>query len=56
MKKLKTLIGKYKNYADAGKSLGNVNQQQLKRLVDKGALYNKEGDIYIPSQTKLKLK
>lgn len=56
MRELKSLIDKYKNYADAGKKLGDVNPQQLKRLVDKGALYNKDGDIYIPSQTKLKFK
>lgn len=55
MNALKSLIDKYKNYADAGKKLGNVNPQQLKRLVDKGALYNDEGEVYILSQTKLKL-
>ncbi len=56
MKTLKSLIDKYKNYADAGKKLGNVNPQQLKRLVDKGALVDDKGVVYIPSQTKLKLQ
>lgn len=56
MKTLKSLIGSHKSYYDAGKQLGNVNAQQLKRLVDKGALYNDKGDIFIPSKTKLKLK
>lgn len=36
----------------AAKSL-NVSAMQLKRLVDKGALYNEKGEIYIPSKTKL---
>ena len=54
MKTLKTLTEKYKSYYEAGKDL-NVNAQQLKRLVDKGALYNDKGDVFIPSKTKLKL-
>lgn len=56
MKTLKSLIDKHKSYYEAGKKLGNVNAQQLKRLVDKGALYNDKGEVYIPSKTKLKLK
>lgn len=54
MKTLKSLIDQYKSYYEAGKKL-NVNAQQLKRLVDKGALYNDKGEVYIPSQTKLEI-
>lgn len=54
MKTLKSLIDQHKSYYEAGKQL-NVNAQQLKRLVDKGALYNDKGEVYIPSQTKLEL-
>ena len=54
MIELKELTGQYKSYYEAGKQLG-VNAQQLKRLVDKGALYNSNGDVFIPSKTKLKL-
>lgn len=52
MKTLKSLIEQHKSYYEAGKKL-NVNAQQLKRLVDKGALYNDKGEIFIPSKTKL---
>lgn len=55
MKTLKSLIDQHKSYYEAGKKL-NVNAQQLKRLVDKGALYNDDGKVYIPSQTKLGVK
>lgn len=54
MKTLKSLIDQHKSYYEAGKNL-NVNAQQLKRLIDKGALYNDKGEIFIPSKTKLKL-
>lgn len=54
MKTLKSLIDQHKSYYEAGKKL-NVNAQQLKRLVDKGALYNDKGEVYIPSQTKLEI-
>lgn len=54
MKTLKSLIDQHKSYYEAGKKL-NVNAQQLKRLVDKGALYNDKGEIFIPSKTKLAL-
>lgn len=52
MKTLKSLIDQHKSYYEVGKKL-NVNAQQLKRLVDKGALYNDKGEIFIPSKTKL---
>lgn len=55
MKPLKTLIEQRENLNAAAKKLG-VHREQLKRLVDKGALYNDKGDIFIPSKTKLKLK
>lgn len=54
MKTLKSLIDQHKSYYEAGKKL-NANAQQLKRLVDKGALYNDKGEVYIPSQTKLEI-
>lgn len=54
MRAIKSLTDQYKSYYEAGKRL-NVNPQQLKRLVDKGALYSDNGDVFIPSKTKLKL-
>ena len=54
MKTLKYLIDQHKSYYEAGKQL-NVNAQQLKRLVDKGALYNDDGKVFIPSKTKLEI-
>lgn len=55
METLKPLVGQYENLNAAAKKLG-VHREQLKRLVDKGALYNDKGDIFIPSKTKLKFK
>lgn len=54
MKSLKSLIDQHKSYYEAGKKL-NVNAQQLKRLVDKGALYSDNGDVFILSKTRIKL-
>ena len=54
MKALKQITSQYPSYYAAGKDL-NVNAQQLKRLVDKGALVDEvSGVIYIPSQTVIK--
>lgn len=54
MKLLEKITSKYPSYYAAGKDL-NVNAQQLKRLVDKGALVDeKSGVVYIPSQTTIK--
>ncbi|ANY29614.1 hypothetical protein BOX08_gp49 [Pseudoalteromonas phage BS5] len=54
MKTLKSLKDQHGTCNAAGQALG-VHQHQLKRLIDKGALYNEKGEIYIPSKTKLNL-
>lgn len=54
MKTLKSLKEQYTSFNAMGEALG-VHPHQLSRLVSKGALYNDNGDIYIPSKTKLKL-
>lgn len=55
MKTLKSLKEQYGTCNAAGQALG-VHQHQLKRLIDKGALYNASGEIYIPSKTKISIK
>lgn len=52
MKPLMEMTNQYRSMYAAAKAL-NVSAMQLKRLVDKGALYNENGEIYIPSKTKL---
>jgi len=55
MKQLKTLINQHDNLNAAARALG-VHREQLKRLVDKGALYNEQtGVVFIPSPTKLNI-
>ena len=54
MKTLKSLIQQYGSRNAASNDL-QVHGHQLARLVQKGALYNEKGDIYIPSKTKIKL-
>lgn len=54
MKTLKSLKEQYTSFNAMGEALV-VHPHQLARLVSKGALYNDNGDIYIPSKTKLKL-
>jgi len=55
MKTLKSLKDQYGTCNAAGLSLG-VHPHQLARLISKGALYNDEGKVFIPSKTKIKLK
>lgn len=55
MKTLKSLKDQYASCNAMGEALG-VHPHQLARLVDKGALYTDNGEIYIPSKTKLKFK
>ena len=55
MKTLKSLKDQYGTCNAAGKALG-VHSHQLARLISKGALYNDNGEIYIPSKTKISIK
>ena len=54
MKTLKSLIQQYGSCNAASNDL-QVHGHQLARLISKGALYNENGEIYIPSKTKLNL-
>ena len=55
MQLIETLINGYPNLNAAANALG-VHREQLKRLVDKGALYNEQtGVVFIPSPTKLNI-
>lgn len=55
MKTLKSLKEQYGTCNAAAKVVG-VHPHQLARLLSKGALYTENGDVYIPSKTKLNLK
>lgn len=55
MKQLSQITTKYRSMYAAAKAL-KVSAMQLKRLVDKGALVDCEGNIYIKSTTKLEVK
>ena len=55
MKSLIEITSKYRSMYAAAKAL-NVTAMQLKRLVDKGALVDDEGNVYIKSATKIELK
>lgn len=52
MQKLEKYLSQYRSYYAAGKGTG-VNAQQLKRLVDNGALVDAEGGVWIKSKTKI---
>ena len=52
MKPLIEITNQYRSMYAAAKAL-NVSAMQLKRLVDKGALIDTEGNIYIKSTTKV---
>lgn len=54
MKTLKSLKDQYGTCHAAGLKLG-VHPHQLARLISKGALYNDDGEVYIPSKTKINL-
>jgi hypothetical protein len=54
MKTLKSITAKYRSMYAAAKAL-NVSAMQLKRLVDKGALVDDEGNVYIKSTTNVNL-
>ncbi len=51
---LSQITTKYRSMYAAAKAL-NVSAMQLKRLVDKGALVNDDGVVYIPSTSKINL-
>lgn len=55
MKPLLTLKLKHKTSHAAAVAYG-VNPVQFARLLSKGAYYNDEGEVFIPSQTKLTFK
>lgn len=55
MTPLSQITSQYRSMYAAAKAL-NVSAMQLKRLVDKDALVDDEGNIYIKSATKLELK
>lgn len=55
MKPLSEITSQYRSMYAAAKAL-NVSAMQLKRLVDKGALVDDEGNVYIKSTTKLGFK
>lgn len=55
MKPLSQITTQYRSMYAAAKAL-NVSAMQLKRLVDKDALVDDEGNVYIKSTTKLELK
>ena len=52
MTQLSQITTKYRSMYAAAKVL-NVSAMQLKRLVDKGALVDDEGNVYIKSTTKI---
>jgi len=54
MKTLKSLIQQYGSCNAASNDL-QVHWHQLSKLVQKAVLYNENGEIYIPSKTKLNL-
>ena len=55
MKELKTITQQYKSMYAAGKDL-EIDATQLRRLVNSGALVTDDGEIYIKSKAKVKLK
>lgn len=55
MKKLKTITEQYRSMYAAGKDL-EIDATQLRRLVDSGALVTDDGEIYIKSKAKVKIK
>lgn len=54
MTPLSSITSQYRSMYAAAKAL-NVSAMQLKRLVDKGALVDDEGSVYIKSTTKVNL-
>ncbi|APC46229.1 hypothetical protein [Pseudoalteromonas phage PHS3] len=55
MTPLSQITSQYRSMYAAAKAL-NVSAMQLKRLVDKGALVDGDGNVYIKSATKIELK
>jgi len=55
MQKLKKITDTYKSMYAAGKDL-EIDATQLRRLVNSGALVTDDGEIYIKSKAKVKLK
>lgn len=55
MQKLKKITDTYKSMYAAGKNL-EIDATQLRRLVNSGALVTNDGEIYIKSKAKVKLK
>ena len=54
MTPLSQITTQYRSMYAAAKAL-NASAMQLKRLVDKGALVDDKGNVYIKSTTKLEL-
>lgn len=54
MKPLSEITNQYRSMYAAAKDL-NISAVQLKRLIDKGAVVNAEGVIYIPSANRINL-
>ncbi len=55
MKKLESVLSKYKSLYKASKATG-VHAQQLSRWIENGAYINSDGEIYIKTKSKDKLK
>lgn len=55
MTPLINITSQYRSMYAAAKAL-NASAMQLKRLVDKGALIDDEGNVYIKSATKIDIK
>jgi len=55
MIQLSSITSQYRSMYAAAKAL-NVSAMQLKRLVDKGALVDDDGNVYIKSTTKIEIK
>ena len=56
MQKLKNLVSQYPNLTAAAIAL-KVHREQLKRLVDAGAMYDAaSGDVWIRSKTKIQME
>ena len=52
MKPLHEIISRHRSYYAAAIDL-DISAMQLKRLVDKGALVNDEGVVFIPSANRI---
>lgn len=54
MKSLSEITSQYRSMYAAAKAL-NISAVQLKRLIDKDAVVNSDGVIYIPSANRINL-